>query len=143
MTLDCDPDSVCHRYSAINVISPEYTTRAFPGVNPKKLMAQYLSLSKGLTLFTFGKKPLWYARPGGPLRKFTPYRVRVSGTLGAGDAFRAGMIYGLWRGWNDEQCVRFSAGLAARVCENNPIALFPPTLKEVIRLTGKLDSNKA
>jgi sugar/nucleoside kinase (ribokinase family) len=138
VTLDCPPESACHRYSVVNVISPEYTSRAFPRVDSKKLMARYLAQSKGLTIFTFGKKPFWYARPGCSVRRFTPYRVQVSGTLGAGDAFRAGMVYGLWRGWNDEQCVRFSAGLAARVCETNPIALHPPTRKGVFQLTGQI-----
>ncbi len=137
VTLDCAPESDCHRYSAVNVISQEFIKRAYPRVNAKKLMSKYLSHSKGLTLFTFGTQPIWYARPGEPIRKFKPYRVKVSGTLGAGDSFRAGMIYGLWRGWNDEECVRFSAGLAACVCRKFPVAQYPPTLSEVFRLTGQ------
>ena len=135
VTLDCGPDSLCHRYSAVNVLSREFLDRVYPKHDLKKLMAKYISRSKGLTIFTFGTKPLWYARPEGPIRRFAPYRVKVSGTLGAGDAFRAGMVYGLWRDWNDEECVRFAAALAARVCEKNPLALFPPTLREVLRLS--------
>jgi sugar/nucleoside kinase (ribokinase family) len=139
VTLDCAPESDCHRFSAVNVISREFADRSFPGVTPKKLLAKYLSHSQGLTILTFGSKPLWYARPGGPIRRLKPYQVKVSGTLGAGDSFRAGMVYGLWRGWNDEQCVRFSAGLAACVCRKFPVALFPPTLQKVHQLTGKMD----
>ncbi len=136
VTLDCPPESLCHRYSAVNILSQEFIRQAFPGADSKKLMGKYLSRSKGLTVFTFGSKSIWYARPGGPVRRFTPYKVKVAGTLGAGDSFRAGMVYGLWRGWNDEQSVRFSAGLAACVCRKFPVALYPPTLQDVFRLTG-------
>ncbi len=139
VTLDCPPESDCHRYCAVNILSREFLNRSFPKMNPRKMMAKYLSRSNGLTLFTFGSKPLWYARPGGILRRFAPFKVKVSGTLGAGDSFRAGMVYGLWRGWNDEQCVRFSAGLAACVCRRFPVAQYPPTLQEVFRLTGKIE----
>jgi sugar/nucleoside kinase (ribokinase family) len=138
VTLDCPPDSDCHRLSAVNVVSQAYMRELKPGANPGKMIARFLDSSRGLTVFTFGMKPLWYARPGGPIRKFTPYRVKVSGTAGAGDAFRAGMVYGLWRQWNDESCIRFAAGLAACVCRRFPAALHPPTLQEVFQLTGKM-----
>jgi sugar/nucleoside kinase (ribokinase family) len=138
VTLDCAPESDCHRYSAVNVISREFVNRSFPRMSKKKLMSKYLSRSRGLTVFTFGSRPLLYARPGKKIRRFKPYSVKVSGTLGAGDSFRAGMLYGLWRGWNDEQCVRFSAGLAACVCRKFPVAQYPPTIQEVIRLTGRM-----
>lgn len=138
VTLDCAPESDCHRYSAVNVISHEYRKNTFPSVTAPKLMTRYLKQSQGLTVFTFGTQPIWYARPSVAVRRFKPYSVKVSGTLGAGDSFRAGMIYGLWRGWNDEQSVRFAAGLAACVCRKFPVAQYPPTLQEVIKLTGKL-----
>jgi len=138
VTMDCPPESDCHRYSAVNVLSQFFLKSLSSKGNLKGLLARFCLKSKGLTVFTSGQRPLWYARPGGPIRKFTPYKVKVSGTLGAGDSFRAGMVYGLWRGWNDEQCVRFAAGLAACVCRNFPAAKYPPTLQEVYRLTGKI-----
>lgn len=138
VTLDCAPGSIFHRYSAVNVVSGEFLERSFPRQDLRKLMSKYLSRSLGLTVFTFGAKPLWYARRGGPIRRFTPYKIKVSGTLGAGDSFRAGMAYGLWRDWNDGQCVRFAAGLAACVCRKFPAAQYPPSLQEVFRLTGKI-----
>lgn len=137
VTLDCLPGSDCHRYSAANVLSREFVGRTFPGVNLKKLMARYVTGSRGLTIFTFGPKPLWYARAGVLPRRFTPFKVKVSGTLGAGDSFRAGMVYGLFQGWDDERSVRFAAGLAACVCRKFPAAEYPPALGEVLNLIGK------
>ena len=138
VTMDCPPESDCHGYSAVNILSQYFLKHLSPKKGLKSLMARYLSHSKGLTIFTFGSQPFWYARSGGPIRQFTPFRVKVSGTLGAGDTFRAGMVYGLWRGWNDEKCVRFAAGLAACVCRKFPAAQYPPTLQEVYQLTGKM-----
>ena len=136
VTLDCPYDSDCHRFSAVNVLSQFFLKSRYPKENPKSLLARYTANSKGLTVFTFGAKPIWYARQGQPIRRFTPYKVKVSGTLGAGDSFRAGMVYGLWRKWDDEKCVRFAAGLAACVCRKFPAALYPPKLQEVLKLTG-------
>lgn len=138
VTLDCPFDSSLHRFSAVNVLSQEFLKRHYPKKGEKTLMAFYKERSQGLTVFTFGSRPLWYARQGQPLRRFTPYRVKVSGTLGAGDSFRAGMVYGLWRKWDDEKSVRFAAGLAACVCRKFPAAIYPPKLQEVFQLTGKI-----
>ncbi len=138
VTLDCPPDSVCHRFSRVNILSRYFLNGLKPKTDLKTLMARYRARTKGLTVFTFGTQAFWYARPQGPIRQFVPYEVKVSGTLGAGDAFRAGMVYGLWRGWEDEPCVRFAAGLAACVCRRFPAALYPPSLREVFQLTGKI-----
>ena len=138
VTQDCPFDSVCHRLSSVNILSQFFLKGHYPKRAPKALMARYISHSDGLTVFTFGADPLWYGRRGAPLRRFNPYRVKVSGTLGAGDSFRAGMVYGLWRNWSDEECIRFAAGLAACVCRKFPAALYPPGLQEVFQLTGKI-----
>lgn len=138
VTLDCPYDSDYHRFSSVNVLSPFFLKDRYPKRGLRDLLARYTEASRGLTVFTFGSRPLWYARRGQPLRRFTPYKVKVSGTLGAGDSFRAGMVYGLWRKWDDEKCVRFAAGLAACVCRKFPAAQYPPSLKEVFQLTGKI-----
>jgi len=37
----------------------------------------------------------------------------IKGSVGAGDAFCAGTLYGLYSGWDDEKILRFSAAVAA------------------------------
>src|SRR5260221_8964785 len=54
VTMDCPPESDCHRYSAVNVLSQFFLKDLSPKADLKKLMARYLSKSKGLTVFTFG-----------------------------------------------------------------------------------------
>ena len=37
----------------------------------------------------------------------------IKGSVGAGDAFCAGCLYGLYNGWNDEDILKYSAAAAA------------------------------
>ncbi|MBQ8292065.1 MAG: carbohydrate kinase family protein [Clostridia bacterium] len=42
----------------------------------------------------------------------------IKGTTGAGDAFCAGMLLGIYRGWDETECLSFAAGAAAvSLCE--------------------------
>jgi sugar/nucleoside kinase (ribokinase family) len=136
VTLDCPPESLCHRHSAINVVSREYINGRFTGVNVRRLIRRYTEASRGLVVFTFGAGKILYARRGGIIRSFTPFRVKVAGTLGAGDSFRAGLVYGLFKNWDDTKCVRFAAALAACFCLRFPAALNPPSLPMVLKLMG-------
>jgi sugar/nucleoside kinase (ribokinase family) len=51
----------------------------------------------------------------------------VESTLGAGDSFKAGALYGLLQGMCDRELVSF----AAVVCGHYPLPLYPPTLEQV------------
>ncbi len=44
------------------------------------------------------------------------FQTRVRDTTGAGDAFRAGLIYGYLRGWTLTHSIRFASGAAALTC---------------------------
>lgn len=56
--------------------------------------------------------------------------------MAAGDTFRGGVVYGLIRGMNDEDTVRFAAATAACVCRRFPMALDPPGLDEIMELAA-------
>jgi sugar/nucleoside kinase (ribokinase family) len=53
-------------------------------------------------------------------------------TIGAGDAFRAGIAYGLLHDFGDEASVEFALAAAACVCSRGPIAAVPPRLEAVV-----------
>ena len=52
-------------------------------------------------------------------------------TAGAGDSFRAGVVYGLMMGRDVEEIIRFSSALAAIVCTRSPGVLDAPGYDEV------------
>ncbi len=138
VTIDCPPDSAMHRSAAATVVANEYLRSQFPGVDARDLLRRYAAVSRGLVIFTFGAREILYARGDGEILRLEPYNVPVKSTLGAGDTFRAGVIYGLLRGMDDTGVVQFAAATAASVCQRFPFALDPPGLEEIEGLiTGK------
>jgi len=60
-----------------------------------------------------------------------PYPVEVLNTLGAGDAFASGLIYGRLQGWDWLACARFANAVGAIVVTRPACANSMPTLAEV------------
>ena len=61
----------------------------------------------------------------------------MKSTLGAGDTFKAGCVYGLLHGMSDDELVRFASACSAVAISRFPIQLNPPTLEEVEKLIAK------
>ena len=85
----------------------------------------------GLVIITRGEKEMIYGRKGQPMKKMNPFSVQVKSTLGAGDTFKAGCIYGLLHGMSDDEIVRFASACSAIAISRFPLPLDPPTLTEV------------
>jgi sugar/nucleoside kinase (ribokinase family) len=131
VTIDCPYDSELYRAATATVISREYRAERYPALTDEALFADYSSRGTGLCIFTAGSAPIRFGRAGGASHSFTPFVVDVKSTLGAGDTFRAGVVFGILNGLSDRACVRFASGLAALMCTRLPIADHIPTLAEV------------
>lgn len=131
VTIDCHPESPVHRHAAATVISGEFRNREYPDIDPEMLFTRYVSCARGLVIFTSGSRDIVYGRKDGDVNRCEPFKVRVQGTLGAGDSFRAGIVFGMLNGWSDDRVVRFGAAVAAAVCKRFPVALYPPTREEI------------
>ncbi len=137
VTIDTPPEGDIHRNAAATVISNEFIRNEYPDINPTDLLKKYTEYSEGLVIFTFGSREILFSRKGQPIRRFSPYQVAVKSTLGAGDTFRAGVVYGILNGWEDSEVVKFAAATAASVCARFPMALDPPGLDEILSLMRK------
>jgi sugar/nucleoside kinase (ribokinase family) len=135
--IDCAPDSLEHQQAAGTVVSGEFLREAFGGEAPELVLRRYQACSPGLVVFTSGPRTILYGRRGDRVKRFRPYQVRVKGTLGAGDSFRAGVLYGLLKAWDDETTVRFAAAAAAIWCARFPGAAAPPSLEDVLGLAAR------
>lgn len=131
VTIDCMPESIINKNAAATVISNEFIRNNFPNEKIDDLCQKYTTASNGLIIFTFGPKEILYSRKGAPIRKIAPFKVDVKSTLGAGDTFRAGVVYGILNNLSDEETVKFAAATAASVCMRFPMALNPPTINEI------------
>ena len=132
VTIDCRHDSELHRYSAINIVSKECTCRYFEeGLTMEDIYQLMVDNTDGLVIITSGEKDMVYGRKGQPMRTMKPFSVEVKSTLGAGDTFKAGCIYGLLRQMPDDELVRFASACSAIAISRFPLPLNPPTLDEV------------
>ena len=136
VTIDSPHDSELHRTASVNVVSKECTAEYYPGMDPEEIMRLMQRETDGLTIITQGGGEMLYARKGEAIRRMKPFPVKVRSTLGAGDTFKAGCVYGLLRGMEDEELVRFASACSGIAISRFPLPLHPPRLEEVRELIG-------
>jgi sugar/nucleoside kinase (ribokinase family) len=134
VTIDSPHDSVLHRQAAINVVSKECTAEHYAGMEPEEILELMQRETDGLTILTQGGGDMLYARKGEAIHRMKPFSVTVRSTLGAGDTFKAGCVYGLLHGMPDEELVRFASACSAISISRFPLPLNPPKMEEVQRL---------
>ena len=127
VTVDVPADSEIAQGAEVLVVSEEYATRVSGPHDPLELLATYAEHCRGLVILTHGSEPIIYGRRGGPSRELAPYRVDVRDTTGAGDSFRAGVIYSMLNGADDERLVGTASAVAALVCEGFPGVVNSPS----------------
>ena len=131
VTIDSPHDSILHKQAAVNVVSKECTSEHYVGMAPEDIMALMQQETDGLTIITQGGGDMLYARKGESIRRMKPFPVEVRSTLGAGDTFKAGCVYGLLHGMSDDELVRFASACSGIAISRFPLPLNPPTLPEV------------
>ena len=140
VTVDLKYDNeICHNASVI-AVSSEYIQENYSAYcdaeGKNRLMRTYMEKTDALVIFTGGSRTTLYGRKG-EIKQIPSYKVDVVSTLGAGDTFKAGCVYGLLQNWNDDKIVSFAAACAAVACTRFPLPLHPPKLEEVLSLTEK------
>lgn len=136
VTIDSPHESDLHKMAAVNVVSKECTGEHYAGMTPEEIMSLMQSTADGLTIITQGGGDMLYARKGEEIHRMKPFSVEVKSTLGAGDTFKAGCVYGLLHGMKDEELVRFASACSAVAISRFPLPLNPPKLEEVRKIIG-------
>ncbi len=136
VTVDCRHDDPLLENVSCVVIAESYLRENYKKREPEDVFREYQAATGGLVIFTFGDAPIWYARPGETIKYLQPYPVEPVDTTGGGDSFRAGIVYGYLKGWNDDKTIDFAAALAALTCTTFPGVLNAPTYDEVVDFIG-------
>ena len=131
VTIDSPHDSPLHQHAAVNVVSKECTGQPYARMQPEAVMERMMETAEGLTILTQGGGDMLYGRKGGVIHRMKPFSVEVKSTLGAGDTFKAGCVYGLLHEMPDEDLVRFASACSAVAISRFPLPLYPPRLEEV------------
>ena len=131
VTVDCRHDDPLLQHVSAVVIAESYVRENYPERDPEELFREYQAATPGLVIFTFGGAPAWYARQDESRKYFQPYAIDPLDTTGGGDSFRAGIVYGFLKKWDDESMIAFAAAVAAIVCTKFPGVMNAPTSDEV------------
>lgn len=131
VTVDCPYDDPLLRHTSAVVISESYINENYATRELEGLFREYQAATGGLVIFTYGDAPVWYARPDETVKYFRPYLVDPVDTTGGGDSFRAGIVYGFLKGWDEDKMIDFAAAVAAMNCTRFPGVLNAPTCDEV------------
>jgi sugar/nucleoside kinase (ribokinase family) len=132
VSIDCGYDHELAAGAEAVIVSGEFRDREFPQADLQALFQQYQQRAQGMVVFTVGAETVFYARKDEPVKRFKPYPVKVIDSAGAGDSFRAGIIYGLLKQWSDAETIRYASAVAGMVCASFPGVLNSPTHAEVM-----------
>ena len=132
VTIDSRHDTYLHQHCAVNVVSKECTHAYLEeGYSMEEIFEKLVETTDGLVIITSGEKDMLYGRKGQPMKRMKPFEVEVKSTLGAGDTFKAGCVYGILKEMTDDEIVRFASACSAIAISRFPLPLNPPTMEEV------------
>lgn len=138
VTIDCRHDSYLHKHCAVNVVSKECTgSEQYRDKSIEEIYELLTDNTDGLVIITRGEKETLYGRKGQPMKKRLPFTAQVKSTLGAGDTFKAGCVYGLLHDMSDDEIVHFASACSAIAISRFPLPLNPPTMDEVKELLNR------
>jgi sugar/nucleoside kinase (ribokinase family) len=115
------------------IISRVWLQSNFPGVYEYDHALDLQAMGAGVVIITDGARPVLVVRPdGSPFGVETYYINNVVATGGAGDLFKAGVIYGWLRSdWSLEQKVRFACAASGLYCQRERGAALTPSLEQI------------
>lgn len=137
VTIDCPHTDYLHMNSKINVVSKECLSEHYSDDTKESVFEMMTETSDGLVIITTGYNDMIYGRKSTGIHYMPVINTEVKSTLGAGDTFKAGCIYGLLNGYSDEDIVRFASACSAVAISRYPLPLKPPTIEEVKGLLNK------
>jgi sugar/nucleoside kinase (ribokinase family) len=132
VTVDCKFDDPLFMGSQVAIISEEYLKFTYPDESIRSITSNYRAHAAGIVVFTFGHREILYGSKEDGFQKIEPYHIEPVDTTGAGDSFRAGVIYWYMNKWGTLKTIQFASALAAMVCQSFPGVLNAPSYDEVL-----------
>lgn len=131
-----DADGFCHEILQLapyvdHFIASEDFALDYDGTQTPKEVAQSIAkLGPSVVVITLGKRGcIYYDHKN--IGAVAAFQVEVKDSLGAGDVFHGGYLYGVLQGWEVEECCRFASAVSAMKCTQMGGRAGIPTLEEV------------
>ena len=134
------PDHPALPFTSIATNSGPYIRQTFPGVDVREHARGLRSVSKGIVITTDGPGIVHALDAQGNGFTVQPPAVTAMDATGAGDAFRSGLLYGLWRGFDLPHSVCWGVAAGSLKVQRLGAATTLPDFKEIEALANHLET---
>lgn len=132
------PEHPALPFTSIATNSGPYIRQHYPGVDLRQHARRLQSISKGIVITTDGPGLVHAIDPQGNGITIQPPAVTALDATGAGDAFRAGLLYGLLRGYELPRSLCWAVATGSLKVKNLGAASTLPDFKEIEALANNL-----
>lgn len=132
------PDHPALPFTSIATNSGAYIRQSFPNVDIRQHARALQSISKGMVITTDGPQLVHALDAQGDGFTVQPPAVTALDATGAGDAFRAGLLYGLLRGFDLPRSVCWGVAAGCLKVRNLGAATTLPAFDELEALANSL-----
>lgn len=132
-----DPNNPIVAQSDVIIFSVTYLRQQEPSADPEQRAEALRTAGAGSVVLTHGSQPIRVLDEDGRWQQFPSFPLPAADTVGAGDVFKAGFIFGMLREWSLERRVRFGAAAAAVWVSFPPALKRPPTREQVETLLSE------
>ena len=134
------PDHPALPFTSIATNSGPYIRQHYPGVDIRQHARNLQSISKGIVITTDGPKLVHALDTQGNGFLIQPPTVTVLDATGAGDAFRAGLLYGWLRGFDLPRSLCWAVAAGSLKVRNLGAATTVPDFREIETLANSLQA---
>ncbi|HJS18708.1 MAG TPA: carbohydrate kinase family protein, partial [Anaerolineales bacterium] len=134
------PEHAALKFTSIATNSGPYIRQHFPSVDVRQHARRLQSISGGIIVTTDGPNPVHALDAQGNGFIIQPPRVAAVDATGAGDAFRAGLLYGLNRGLDLPGSLRWAVAAGALKVQSLGAATTLPSFHEIEALANSLQA---
>jgi sugar/nucleoside kinase (ribokinase family) len=134
------PEHPALPFTGIATNSGPYIRQHYPGMDVRQHARRLQSISKGIVITTEGPGLVHALDPQGNGFTVQPPAVTALDATGAGDAFRAGLLYGLLRGFELPRSLCWAVAAGSLKVKNLGAATTLPDFEEIEALANNLQA---
>lgn len=132
------PEHPALPFTSIATNSGPYIRQHYPGVDLRQHARRLQTISKGIVITTYGPGSVHALDSQGHGFSIQPPDVTAVDATGAGDAFRAGLLYGLLRGFELPRSLCWAVAAGSLKVKNLGAATTLPDFEEIEALANNL-----
>ena len=133
------PDAETVTAAEVIINSAASIAEQFPGADVGEHSKELQAASKGIVITTDGSQLIHAIDRDGTHYSLLPPIVTPVETTGAGDSFRAGIIYGLLQQWSLSRSLRWAAAVSAMQVQRSLAQDRPPTREKIAGMAEQIE----